>query len=86
MTISDIIIGKRYVHSHCGPGCVWLGIGLRKLYTEDTALSKHLVCIVNTDADKVGWMVQEGENAAPGWWDGFQDADGDALFLILSVR
>ncbi len=87
MKVEDIIVSKRYTHSYY-PGCIWLGIGKRKLFTEDEWEEKHLVLIKTPDDSQcvIGAIVKEGDDAAEGHWDYFQDADSDSQLFIVQTK
>lgn len=86
MKVEDIIVGQRYYNSYC-PGDIWLGIGMRKLFTENEFVEKHLVLIESISGPQyIGRMMQEGENAREGTWDMFAPADSEDRFYIVQGR
>lgn len=70
MKIQDIEVGKRYRHLH-QDGDVFLGVGRRKLFTDDEFVEKHLVLIEAKDNMGIGLIAQEGKDARPNYWDFF---------------
>jgi len=74
METSEIEVGAKYRNSLQNPKVIYLGIGRRKLFTSfpEEYSEKHLIILeVPHYGYQVGQIVQEGENAEPGFWDGF---------------
>jgi hypothetical protein len=82
MDISEIEVGKRYRFiGDIDSKNILLGIGMRKLYTTDEYVSKHLVFIENSNPDMIGKMFQEGDNADDGIWDRIVAEDSNIYIL-----
>lgn len=74
MTNEEIEVGTLYKHnSRANRNVTFLGIGVRKLWTTNEYISKHLVIIKTPDYKHIGLIVQEGENALEDYWDGFSE-------------
>lgn len=84
MKIEDIIVGKKYHDSLTGN--ILLGIGMRKLFTSDEYVSKHLVIIESDDSMAVGKMIQEGENAADGYWNHVEEYDETQINRVFFLK
>jgi hypothetical protein len=84
MKIEDIKVGKKYHDALTGN--TLLGIGMRKLFTEDEYREKHLVVIDSDDPDCIGKMIQEGEDAAEGYWDYIDEYDETGNIRILICK
>lgn len=86
METNEIKVGTRYRFiediEHAN---IMLGIGMRKLFTDDEYVSKHLVFIKNRDSGMVGRMIQEGDNVHDGFWDGIVEEDS-GLYLMYNDR
>lgn len=82
MQVSDIVVGKKYRDIRdINKEQIFLGIGMRKLYTENEFTEKHLVIIKSENDMHNGRMVQEGENVVEGYWDYIVEADS-GLFMM----
>jgi hypothetical protein len=76
MEVSEIVVGKRYRYIYdMDHKRIMLGIGMRKLKTENEFIEKHLVLIESPDKEFIGRMIQEGDNATPGYWDTIVEED-----------
>lgn len=84
MNTNDIVVGKKY-HNQLTNN-IYLGIGMRKLYTENEFVHKHLVTIESDDPDAIGLMVQEGDNAQPEFWDFFEEYDPENASKIFFCK
>ena len=83
MKPEDIVVGKKYTHSYHGPSEVWLGCGMRKLFTDSEYTEKRLVLIKSDSPEHIGKMFQMPENAHDGMWDFFQEqGSGDTLWIM----
>lgn len=72
MRKKDIIVGKRYTND-ATPSSIYLGVGMRKLWTSRTFTKKHLVIIESDWKQDIGLLAQEGDNAVDGFWDKFRE-------------
>lgn len=83
MKPEDIIVGKRYVHAET-IGDVWLGVGRRKLFTDNEIIpeTKTLVLIESNDPQYIGRMAQQGEDVREGWWEMIQEESENNFFIM----
>lgn len=85
MNINEIEVGKRYRFiGDLDHKNILLGIGMRKLFTTDDYVQKHLVYIENDNPYMIGKMIQEGENAAEGVWNSIVAEDSD-IYLMEKI-
>jgi hypothetical protein len=78
MLISEIVVGKRYRFiSDFEHTRIMLGVGMRKLWTDNEFTEKHLVFIKSNESTDIGKMMQEGENVHEGIWDKIVEEDSD---------
>ncbi len=94
MNTNDIIVGKVYRNLYLDQNSPrYLGCGMRKLYTgsqfgnEEEFLEKHLVCIESGNPSHIGYLLQEGENAAEGLWDNIvavDDPEWEGTFFAMA--
>lgn len=74
MTPDTIEVGQRYYRPSV-PQDVFLGVGKRVMWegtygNKDSNFHfKHLVLIESDDADQIGLIAQEGDDACDGFWD-----------------
>ena len=84
MKISDIIVGKKYRYVYdSNKTYVMLGIGMRKIGTDNEYTEKHLVIVDSIDKEAIGKMIQEGENASDSLWDTI--VEEDCGLFVLSI-
>lgn len=85
MNINEIEVGKRYRFiGDLDHKNILLGIGMRKLFTTDDYVQKHLVYIENNNPYMIGKIIQEGDNAAEGVWDSIV-AEDSGLYLMEKI-
>jgi hypothetical protein len=76
MKVEEIEVGKKYRFiDDLNHDNIMLGIGMRKLYTNNEFTEKHLVYIKNNDPTLIGRMIQEGDNAGENVWDRIVEED-----------
>lgn len=80
MKTEEITVGHYYRHAE-NPDNLYLGVGMRRLWTTKEFVSKHLVIVESDDPSLIGMLVQEGKNVIPGYWDMFfPEEDGVLCF------
>ena len=60
------------------PGCVWLGCGKRKPFTQTEYTEKHLVLVTTKETGSLGLIFKTKEDAFGCWegdWDNFKLVD-----------
>jgi len=82
MKVSEIVVGERYRHiSDFDGNTIFIGIGMRKLFTTNEYSEKHLVIIKDDNSDNLYKMVQEGENSTEDFWNGIVKEDSRSFIL-----
>lgn len=73
----SIKVGQIYTHPEM-MGHRFLGVGMRKLFTSDEFVKKHLIILESPDGKGKGMIMQEGENAQESVWGmGFAEEGSD---------
>lgn len=82
----DVQVGTIYNHPEY-MGYRFMGVGMRKLFTIDEFVKKHLMVYESPDGKGIGMLMQEGEDARQGMWElGFRTEDDEDSYYIIHTR